>query len=80
MWGSVRRELRWAAALWCFCQRDLAMKVSSEVLACDASEWGLGVVRGIREEEVIRESTRYSESWRFLEGEPSARAAMAGPD
>lgn len=76
--GSDRRELRWAAALCCFCQRDEAMKVCTEVLACDAPEWGLGVVWGVRGEEVMRETMRYSEGSRFPEGEPSARAAVRG--
>lgn len=33
VWTTVRRELRWAVALCCFCQRHLAMEVSREVLA-----------------------------------------------
>lgn len=47
-WPAVRRVLRRARALLFYCRRDLSLPTSESVLACDASEWGLGAVEARR--------------------------------
>lgn len=65
LWPAVRKELEWAAALLCFCRRDLAAPFDETIHAVDASEWGLGAVETKVEEAISRELSRYSERWRF---------------
>ena len=80
MWPSVRRELRWARALLCFAQRDLSAAFHEEVLATDASEWGLGVVSSQRLAADVRFACKFSERWRFKHGQGPARESLGELD
>lgn len=74
-WPSVRRELHWAKYLLCYCRRDLCLPASEPVMACDASEWGLGAFEARRASVAVAHELRFSEAWRFPPGELAPREA-----
>ena len=65
VWCSVHRELKWVASLIMMAFRDMAAPWDEELLAVDASHWGVGVVSRSIPSEQARELGRYSERWRF---------------
>ncbi|CAK0855055.1 unnamed protein product, partial [Prorocentrum cordatum] len=73
VWDVVRRELRWASCLICFCSRDLCAPIYTRVLATDASEWGLGATETVGLEADVKHAMSFSEAWRFKEGGEGAR-------
>ena len=65
LWPSVRRELGWARGLIPLACRNLAAQWSTDLIAFDASHWGVGVVSTTIDESEARELGQYSERWRF---------------
>eukprot|EP00438_Fugacium_kawagutii_P006869 Skav205284 [mRNA] locus=scaffold1690:137803:145924:+ [translate_table: standard] len=71
IWKSVRRELSCWERLSPLIVQDLACGVCTEVLAVDASEWGLGAVGSNFNEQEVKGLSGYNERWRFKSMETS---------
>ena len=66
LWRSVRRELQVWVGVSPLIWRDLALPWSSEVLAVDASTWGLGATSTTEFEPAeLQQLGKFSERWRF---------------
>ena len=65
LWPSVKRELKLFADLLPMIFQDLRAEWSEDIIATDASEWGLGAVISRGAPEVIAASGRLCERWRF---------------
>ncbi|CAK0816128.1 unnamed protein product [Prorocentrum cordatum] len=65
LWSSVKRELRWCAALITLAFRDANAAWSPMVYCADASWWGAGVVRGIRSVQEVQHVGHYTERLRY---------------
>ncbi|CAK0844650.1 unnamed protein product [Prorocentrum cordatum] len=65
LWSSVKRELRWCAALIALAFRDVNAAWSPMVYCTDASWWGAGVVRGIRSVQEVQHVGHYAERLRY---------------
>ncbi|CAK0809251.1 unnamed protein product, partial [Prorocentrum cordatum] len=77
LWDVVRKELRWASHLVCFCWRDLSASVCPVVVSSDASERGCGVTVLEGDKGDIVEAMKYSDRWRFRDGSGGARVQAA---
>jgi hypothetical protein len=69
LWPSVKRELRLFADLLPMIFQDLRAEWSEDVIATDASEWGLGAVISRGDPAAIAASGRLCERWRFRAAE-----------
>ena len=65
LWPSVRRELVWVAHLIHLSQRSLAAEWSPIAHCFDASWWVFGVVKKHVYLDVVRDTARRCERWRF---------------
>ncbi len=65
LWSSVRRELQIFCGVLPLIWRELSMEWDPEVIAVDASNWGLGTTACNFPPQEIRELGRHSERWRF---------------
>ncbi|CAK0852914.1 unnamed protein product [Prorocentrum cordatum] len=65
LWSSVKRELRWCAALIALAFRDVNAAWPPMVYCTDASWWGAGVVRGIRSVQEVQHVGHYTERLRY---------------
>ncbi len=63
--GSVRDELRVAAALVLICRHRLRQPASPVVYCSDSSGAGYALHVGRFDRHLVRESTRWKERWRF---------------
>ncbi|CAK0887949.1 unnamed protein product, partial [Prorocentrum cordatum] len=77
LWDVVRKELRWASHLVCFCWRDPSASVCPVAVSSDASEWGHGVTVLVGDKGDIVEAMKYSDRRRFRDGSGGARAQAA---
>ena len=69
LWLSVIRELTWGAHLIHLSQRSLAAAWSTTAHCFDASWWGLGLVKKCVPLDVVRDTARRCERWRFTRGQ-----------
>ena len=65
IWKSVRRELQIFISITPLIWRNLAATWDSEVVAVDASTWGLGATSCEFSSSEVSELGRFSERWRF---------------
>ena len=65
IWKSVRKELQTWEALSPLIVQDLCSSWSTDLIAVDASEWGLGAVMREAKLEEVRALGRFNERWRF---------------
>eukprot|EP00438_Fugacium_kawagutii_P018856 Skav230896 [mRNA] locus=scaffold2765:199618:204679:- [translate_table: standard] len=65
IWKSVRKELQCWERLSPLIVQNLASEVCTEVLAVDASEWGLGAVGCHFNKQEVKDLSGYNERWRF---------------
>ena len=68
LWPSVARELTLSANLLPPIFQDMRAGWSEDVIATDASEWGLGAVIGRFDGDVVRRCGKLNERWRFRLG------------
>lgn len=81
IWPSVRRELLIFSGILPLIWRDLSQSWSSEVVATDASEWGLGATTADFDIREVRQLGKFSERWRFdIEAFKKPRASTLGLD
>ena len=80
LWPSVRKELSIYIGILPLIWRDLAMPWSREVLAVDASEWGLGATSTVFSGDEVQQLGQYSERWRFdIDAFSKPRVSTMGP-
>ena len=81
LWPACIRELRWMRSLLPLLRRDLFALWSPWVVATDASEWGLGATRTSMPVELVGQTGRIRERWRWKCGDmasacPRSAAAL----
>ena len=67
LWSSVRRELIIWDSVSPLISRNLGATWSTTVHAVDASPWGLGVCQAKVSKQEVKEASKYSERWRFMD-------------
>jgi hypothetical protein len=67
LWKSVRKELSCWESLAPLIVQKLGSDWSQNVLAVDASEWGLGVVASSFTRHEVKQYSNFNERWRFKE-------------
>lgn len=81
IWKSVRRELQIFISITPLIWRNLAAPWDSEVVAVDASTWGLGATSCDFSPSEVKDLGRFSERWRFTnEQHYRPRASAFGAD
>lgn len=81
LWRSVRREINIFIGITPLIWRNLAAPWDSEVVAVDASNWGLGATSCHFPVEEVAELGRFAERWRFqTEQHNKPRSSAFGVD
>ena len=75
LWPAVVRELQWMKAMLPVMEVDIAKPWAEKLFCFDASEWGEGITFSYQDGATNQDIGRYSERWRFKDGEPPPRVA-----
>ena len=80
LWPGVARELTWIRGVLPLLAADLSATWSPQVLASDASDFGVGVCARMLRPDLVATVGRCSEKWRFkVEGHTRARDSALSP-